>query len=145
MLYGAESWTLTLDSRRKLQAAEMSCWRRLLRIPWTSHTSNEEILRRIGGAAAVPLDGIVFDLKLRYFGHIVRRAESLEKTLMLAMVEGSRARGRPRSRWLDELKIAAGMTLAELLDAARDRARWRALSTTIARSRPRLGGTRCPP
>ena len=142
MLYGAESWTLTLDSRRKIQAAEMWCWRRLLRIPWTSNTSNEEVIRRIGEAADTPLDGTVYDRKLRYFGHTVRRSDSLEKEMMLAMAEGSRARGRPRSRWLDDLKKAACMTLPELLDAARDRDRWRTISSMIAKSRPRLGGTR---
>ena len=99
MLYRAESWTLTLDSRRKLQAAELWCWRRLLRIPWTSHTSNEEVLLRIGSAAATPLDDIIFHLKLRYFGHIVRRAESLEKELMLAMAE--RAPGREEDPGVD--------------------------------------------
>ena len=95
--YGAESWTLSLDTMRRLQAAEMWCSRRLLRISWTSHTSNK-VVRQIGEAADTSLDGIIFGLKLRNFRHIVRRAESLEKEIMLAMTEGTRRQGRSKSR-----------------------------------------------
>ena len=141
ILYGAETWTMVKETRKRLQAAEMWCWRRLLRIRWIDRVSNEEVLRRVGEPATIPLDGISLKLKLNYFGHI-RRGDTMEKEIMLGMIGGSRRRGRPRIRWMDEIKEAAGQTLEQLLHCSKNRSAWRRQSLEIARSRPRLGGTR---
>ena len=137
--YGAESWTVTKELQRRIQGFEMWCWRRMLRIPWTHKVTNRSVLETIGDP--VPLDGLILHRKLSYCGHILREHRNeLEKVLMLGMMEGTRARGRPRSRWLDEVKSEMGYNLGQLVRLADDGMHWRTLSRRVARSRLRLGG-----
>jgi len=136
--YGSEAWTTTLDTRRRIQAFEMWCWRRMLRIPWMKRVPNKAILQVIGDP--VPLDGIVLLRKLVFCGHVLRAEESLEKTIMTGMMEGKRGRGRPRTRWKDEVKGELGGSLEKIIRWSADRSRWRSRCHEAARSRPRLGG-----
>ena len=99
VMYGCESWTVKKAERRRIDAFEVWCWRRLLRVPWTAKRSNQSILKEIN--PGISLEGMMLKLKLRYFGHLMRRVDSLEKTLMLGGIGGRRRRGRPRMRWLD--------------------------------------------
>ena len=139
--YGAESWTVTAELRRRIQGFEMWCWRRMLRIPWTRKVTNRSVLETVG--SPVTLDGIILHRKLSYCGHILREHRNeLEKILMLGMMEGSRARGRPRTRWLDEVKAEMGYSLGQLVRVAEDSLQWRTLSRRVAKSRLRLGGNR---
>ena len=119
VMYGCESWTIKKAEHRRIDAFELWCWRRLLRVPWTARRSNLSILKEI--SPEYSLEGLMLKLKLQYFGHLMRRADSLEKTLMLGKTEGRRRRGRQRMRWLDGITDSVGMSLSELWGIVRDR------------------------
>ena len=112
VMYGCESWTIKKAEHRKIDAFELWCWRRLLRVRWTARRSNQSILKEISPGCS--LDGLMLQLKLQYFGHLMQRADSLEKTLMLGNIEGRRRRGRQRMRWLDGITDSTNMSLSEL-------------------------------
>ena len=140
VLYGCESWTIRKADRRRIDSFELCCWRRLLRIPWTARRTNKSVIEEI--KASNPLETLKKKQQLSYFGHIVRRENSLEKSIMLGMGGGTRKRGRPRARWLDDIKAVTKCTLNELCGSARDRDAWRKMIMAIIRSRTRLDGTR---
>uniref|UniRef100_A0A670IN41 ribonuclease H n=1 Tax=Podarcis muralis TaxID=64176 RepID=A0A670IN41_PODMU len=136
VMYGSESWTIKKADRRRIDAFELWCWRRLLRVPWTAIRSNTSILKEIRPECS--LEGQIVKLRLQYFGHLMRREDSLEKTLMLGKMEGTRRRGRQRMRWLDSVLEATNMSLTKLREAVEDRSAWRALVHGVAKSRTRL-------
>ena len=112
VMYGCENWTVKKAERRRIDAFEPWCWRRLLRVPWTARRSNQSILKEIGPGCS--LEGMMLKLKLQYFGHLMRRVDSLEKTRMLEGIRGRRRRGRPRMRWLDGIPNSTDMSLGKL-------------------------------
>ena len=139
VLYGAETWTVRKTDRKKIDAFKIWCWRRILKVPWTRKITNKEILEKI--QPEYSLEAMIIKLKLGYVGHVLRKPTSMENNIMIGKIEGTRRRGRPRTRWMDGVKEAVRMKPGQLKEEVKDRELWRKVIMEVTRNRTRIDGT----